>query len=95
MNKLIEDYNKSLEALSEYFNCEHFDQYIIQENSGYYWQISGEEVYYGEDEEDFEYSSEFKEFIMMKELTAIRVEDDFGGSDYWLVFNTDKLVEEE
>lgn len=94
MNKLIENYNNSIKALSEYFDCEHFGQYIIQENSGYYWQTNEEEIYYGEDE-DFEYLSEFKELIMKEDLTAVRVEDDFGGSDYWLLFDTNKIVKND
>lgn len=95
MNKLIENYNSSVEALQEYFNCVYFGDYVIQECPEDYFQINGEELYYGSNLEEAEYSCEIKETIRKEDLTAIRVESDFGGDDFWNIFYTNKEAEFE
>lgn len=95
MNKLINSYNQSLENLTAYFNIDGFSNYVIQECPNDYWQIEGDYIYYGTDQEDFDYSCEFKVISRKEDITAVLVESDFGDDDYWNIFYTDKEVKED
>lgn len=95
MNKLIDNYNSSLEALSEYFEIDNFGSYIIQECAEDYWKVEGDSIYFGENSDDFEYEQEIKEISRKEDITAVLVENDFGGDDYWCIFYTKNEVNEE
>ncbi len=95
MNKLIEDYNKSITALEEFFDCDYFGNYIIQENPNDYWQTYESEIQWGENKEDLDYSAEFKQLIFTEELVAVLIESDFGGDPYWNIFYNNKGVEDD
>lgn len=95
MNKLLENYNKSVKALEEYFDCDYFGNYIIQENPNDYWTSDGSEIQWGENKADLDYSAEFRELIFTDELVAVLVDSDFGGEPYWNIFYNEKVVEHE
>jgi len=94
MNKLIENYKNSLEALSQYFEIDNFGDYIIQECAEDYWEDIGGEIQYG-NEDDPDYSNEYKQIIRKDELTAVLVRSDFGGDDYWNIFYTKNEIKDE
>ena len=95
MNKLIENYNSSVKALEEYFDCEYFGNYLFNENPNEYWTTDGGTIQWGENKEDLDYSSEFKQLIFTEELTAVLVRSDFGGDDYWNIFYTKNEIKDE
>ena len=95
MNKLIENYNSSLEALSQYFECEYFGNYVIQECPEDYWEDLEEDIQYGKDKDNFDYSNEYKQIIRKEELTAVFVRSDFGNDDYWNIFYTKNEIKDE
>jgi len=95
MNKLIENYNSSLEALSEYFEIANFQNYVIQECAEDYWQAEDNYIYFGTNPENFEYEQEFRQISRKEELTAVLVENDFGGDDYWNIFYTKNEIKDE
>ena len=94
MNKLIDNYNSSLEALSEYFEIDNFGNYIIQECAEDYWQLEDDYIYFGENKEDFEYSQAVKQIARKEDITAVLIESDFGDDDYWCIFYTNKEINE-
>lgn len=95
MNKLIDNYNNSLEALSEYFEVDNFGSYLIQECAEDYWEVEENHIYFGTSMDNFEYSSKVKQITRKEDITAVLLASDFGDDDYWCIFYTNKEVNSE
>lgn len=95
MNKLIDNYNDSVNALAEYFEIDNFGSYIIQECAEDYWEVEDEYINFGTNSEDLEYGSEFSEIARKEDITAVLIKDDFGGDDYWCIFYTNNEIKTE
>lgn len=92
MNKLLEDYDKAIIGLEEYFEDPNFGDLIIQKNPDDYWQEDDHGVHWGTNEDDFDYYTEKSIVIRKEDITAVRTECDFGGDDFWNIFYSGKEV---
>lgn len=94
--KLLENYNKAVEDLAEYFKCKYFGHYSISDETDSYWSINDDTVGWAEDRKDLEeqdgeyYEEEFEEIFRAKELTAVLIR--YNGELYWNIFDNKKEV---
>lgn len=92
--KLLENYEKAVEDLAEYFNYDNFGDYAINIATDSYWGVEEDYVGWAEsiedyDKQDGEYFQEECSLILRgKDLTAVLTS--YNREKYWNIFDNKK-----
>lgn len=92
--ELLENYIKALEELEEYFGIDDLNYYALEMKDDYFSIFDGEEIGWAETEEDLEnqdgeyYQEAIRKVVEKEELTLVLVDNDMGGDNYWIIFET-------
>lgn len=90
--KILENYNKAIEELNNYFEIDNIDYYPI-DISDHFFNVGHDTLGWAETEEDLEsedgdyYSADTKLIVEKEELTLVLVDSDFGDGSYWIIFD--------
>jgi hypothetical protein len=92
--KLLKNYIKAVEELEEYFGIDDLNYYALEMKDDYFSVFDGEEIGWAETEEDLEnqdgeyYQEAIRKVVEKEELTLVLVDNDMGGDNYWIIFET-------
>lgn len=92
--KLLENYIKAVEELEDYFGIDDLNYYALEMKDDYFSIFDGEEIGWAETEEDLEnqdgeyYQEAIRKVVEKEELTLVLVDNDMGGDNYWIIFET-------
>lgn len=92
--KLLKNYIKAVEELEEYFGIDDLNYYALEMKYDYFSIFDGEEIGWAETEADLEnqdgeyYQGAIRKVIEREELTLVLVDNDMGGDNYWIIFET-------
>lgn len=100
-SSLIENYNKVVYSLTEYFGCENFGWYSVNDETDCYWSVKDGIVSWAEKKKDFNsqdgkyYEEGYDRIFRGKEtkkgsLTAVLIK--YNRDYYWNIFNNSKEV---
>jgi len=92
--KLLKNYIKAVEELEEYFGIDDLNYYALEIKDDYFSIFHGEEVGWAETKKDLEeqdgdyYQEAVRQVVEKDELTLVLVDNDMGGDNYWIIFQT-------
>lgn len=93
--KLLENYIKAGEKLEEYFGIDNLNYYALEISDQFFTVFDdGEEIGWADTEEDLEeqdeeyYQEAVRKLIEKDELTLVLIDNDNGGDNYWIIFET-------
>ena len=92
--ELLENYIKALEELKKYFGIDDLNYYTLKIKDDYFSIFDGEEIGWAETEEVLKnrggdcYEASTIEVIEKEELTLVLIDNDMGGDNYWIIFET-------
>jgi len=92
--KLLENYIKAGEKLEEYFGIDNLNYYALEISDEFFTVFDDEEVGWADTEEDLEEQdgeycqSSTRKVIEKDELTLVLIDNDNGGDNYWIIFET-------
>lgn len=97
--EILENYNKALEKLQEYFGVDNLGCYAIEEKDEPFTIFAGEEIGWADTEKDLEerdgeyYQEAIIQLVEKEELTLVLVDTDMGGDNYWIIFKSENKRE--
>ena len=97
--QLIENYNKAVKELEEYFGINDLNYYALEESNEYFTIFEGEEIGWAETEEDLEsesgayYQEAIMRLVEKEELTLVLIKNDMGGDNYFIIFKSENKRE--
>ncbi|MGL5715551.1 MAG: hypothetical protein ACRCX2_21200 [Paraclostridium sp.] len=93
--KLLENYIKAVEELEEYFGIDNLNNYSIEIKDSFFTTLDNGAIAWAETEGNLKnrnsgefYATFYGILIEKEELTLILVDNDIGGDNYWIIFET-------
>lgn len=92
--ELLKNYTKAVEELEKYFSIDDLNYYALEIKNDFFTVFNGEEIgwadteKYLEDQDGEYYQEAIRNIVEKEELTLVLVDNDMGGDNYWIIFET-------